>query len=196
MTLCLVFNHQLLTIINKPLKETTEQRTREGKGILGDIYVLDQAFKATIASNERILKSIAPDLKPEQQAVVEAELAKQQQIAAGIKPPNGAQPVTLGPGEPFSATFTVAFYFSLLLSMPLILYQLYMFVLPAFRPNERRVVLPLMAMIPVLSLLRVSFGFSVVLPAPVKFLQKGNSHQFNIMLQARLCCKFPVLSLA
>lgn len=196
MTLCLVFNHQLLTIINKPLKETTEQRTREGKGILGDIYVLDQAFKETVASNERILKSIAPDLKPEQQAVVEAELAKQQQIAAGIKPPNGAQPVTLGPGEPFSATFTVAFYFALLISMPLILYQLYMFVLPAFAPSERRVVLPLMAMIPVLFLIGVAFGYFVVLPAAVKFLQNFNSDQFNILLQARDYYKFAVLSLA
>ena len=53
-------------------------------------------------------------------------------------PPNGAQPVTLGPGEPFSATFTVAFYFSLLLSMPIILYQLYAFLIPAFSPEERR----------------------------------------------------------
>jgi sec-independent protein translocase protein TatC len=104
--------------------------------------------------------------------------------------------VTLGPGEPFSATFTVAFYFSLLISMPLILYQLYMFVLPAFSPNERRVVLPLMAMIPVLFLIGVSFGYFVVLPAAVKFLQNFNSDQFNILLQARDYYKFAVLSLA
>ena len=193
--LCLVFNHQLLTIINKPLKETTEQRTREGKGILGEIYVLDQAFKETVASNEKILKSIAPDLKPEQQAVLQAELAKQQQIAAKIKPPNGAQPVTLGPGEPFSATFTVAFYFALLISMPLILYQLYAFVLPAFSPEERKVALPLMLMIPVLFIAGVLFGYYLVLPAAVRFLQNFNSDQFNILLQAKDYYKFAVLTL-
>jgi sec-independent protein translocase protein TatC len=193
--LCLVFNHQLLTIINKPLKETTEQRTREGKGILGEIYVLDQAFKETVASNEKILKSIAPGLKPAQQAVLRAELAKQQEIAANIKPPNGAQPVTLGPGEPFSATFTVAFYFALLISMPLILYQLYAFVLPAFSPEERKVALPLMLMIPVLFIAGVLFGYYLVLPAAVRFLQNFNSDQFNILLQAKDYYKFAVLTL-
>jgi sec-independent protein translocase protein TatC len=193
--LCLVFNHQLLTIVNKPLKETTEKRTQEGKGVLGEIYVLDQAFKETVASNEKILKSIAPGLKPAQQAVLRAELAKQQEIAANIKPPNGAQPVTLGPGEPFSATFTVAFYFALLISMPLILYQLYAFVLPAFSPEERKVALPLMLMIPVLFIAGVLFGYYLVLPAAVRFLQNFNSDQFNILLQAKDYYKFAVLTL-
>jgi sec-independent protein translocase protein TatC len=193
--LCLVFNHQLLTIVNKPLKETTEKRTQEGKGVLGEIYVLDQAFKQVVASNERIFESVAPGLKPAQQALLRQELDKQAQIAAKIKPPNGAQPVTLGPGEPFSATFTVAFYFALLISMPLILYQLYAFVLPAFSPEERKVALPLMLMIPVLFIAGVLFGYYLVLPAAVRFLQNFNSDQFNILLQAKDYYKFAVLTL-
>jgi sec-independent protein translocase protein TatC len=193
--LCLVFNHQLLTIVNKPLEETTEKRTQQGKGILGEIYVLDQAFKQVVASNERIFKSVAPGLKPAQQALLRQELDKQAQIAAEIKPPNGAQPVTLGPGEPFSATFTVAFYFALLISMPLILYQLYAFVLPAFSPEERKVALPLMLMIPVLFIAGVLFGYYLVLPAAVRFLQNFNSDQFNILLQAKDYYKFAVLTL-
>ena len=64
--------------------------------------------------------------------------AGQKQRTDSLALPNGAQPVTLGPGEPFTATFTVAFYFSLLLSMPIILYQLYAFLIPAFSPEERR----------------------------------------------------------
>ena len=193
--LCLVFNHQILTIVNKPLKETTEQRTQEGKGILGEIYVLDQAFKDTVASNARVFRILGQNLKPAQRAALEAEIAKQKQIAAGIKPPNGAQPVTLGPGEPFSATFTVAFYFALLLSMPIILYQLYAFLIPAFSPEERRVAMPLMLMIPVLFIAGVLFGYFLVLPAAVRFLQNFNSDQFNILLQARDYYKFAVLTL-
>ena len=195
-TLCLVFNHQLLTIVNKPLQETTEQRTQEGKGILGEIYVLDQAFKATVASNARIFRILGQNLKPAQRAALAAELAKQQEIADGIKPPNGAQPVTLGPGEPFSATFTVAFYFALLLSMPVILYQLYAFLIPAFSPDERKVAVPLLLMIPVLFIAGVLFGYFLVLPAAVRFLQNFNSDQFNILLQARDYYKFAVLTLA
>jgi sec-independent protein translocase protein TatC len=198
-TVCLVFNHQLLSIINHPLKVTTEQRTQEGKGILGEIYLANQAIRVQQQSNAEIFKAItAPGsgVKPEVRAEVQAQIDRQAKSAATLKGPDGSQPVTLGPGEPFSATFTVAFYFSLLISMPLILYQLYMFVLPAFSPNERRVVLPLMAMIPVLFLIGVSFGYFVVLPAAVKFLQNFNSDQFNILLQARDYYKFAVLSLA
>jgi sec-independent protein translocase protein TatC len=193
--LCLVFNHQLLTIINKPLKETTEQRTREGKGILGEIYVLNSAVKQLQASDEQIYRILGSSIKPAQRAALEAQIAKQREEVSKLQGPNGAQPVTLGPGEPFSATFTVAFYFALLISMPLILYQLYAFVIPAFSPEERKVALPLMLMIPVLFVAGVLFGYFLVLPAAVRFLQNFNSDQFNILLQAKDYYKFAVLTL-
>ena len=193
--LCLVFNHQLLTIINKPLKETTEQRTREGKGILGEIYVLNKTVRELQASNARLYRSLASRLTPAQRAEMENTITAQNALVSKLQGPNGAQPVTLGPGEPFSATFTVAFYFALLISMPLILYQLYAFVLPAFSPEERKVALPLMLMIPVLFIAGVLFGYYLVLPAAVRFLQNFNSDQFNILLQAKDYYKFAVLTL-
>jgi sec-independent protein translocase protein TatC len=195
-TVCMVFNHQLLEVVNHPLKVTTEKRTEEGKGILGEIFVANRTIRGVQASNERIFRAIAPTLEPAQRALVERELAGQARDIAQLKSPQGSQPVTLGPGEPFSATFTVAFYFSLLIAMPLILYQLYAFILPAFSPGERRVALPLMSMIPVLFIIGVAFGYFVVLPAAVRFLQNFNSDQFNILLQARDYYKFAVLSLA
>jgi sec-independent protein translocase protein TatC len=198
-TVCMVFNHQLLEVVNHPLKVTTEKRTEEGKGILGQIYIADQTLRVLKDSNAQIVKAITgpgSGVKPEVRAVVAAQLARQDRQFKKLKSPQGSQPVTLGPGEPFSATFTVAFYFSLLIAMPLILYQLYAFVLPAFSPGERRVALPLMSMIPVLFIIGVAFGYFVVLPAAVRFLQNFNSDQFNILLQARDYYKFAVLSLA
>ena len=53
-----------------------------------------------------------------------------------------------------------------------------------------------MLMIPVLFITGVAFGYFVVLPAAVRFLQNFNSDQFNILLQARDYYKFAVLSLA
>jgi sec-independent protein translocase protein TatC len=193
---CLVFNHQLLRIVNHPLKETTEKRTQQGKGILGEIYVANKAIRELQASNARLFRSLEPGLESAQRATIEATIAQQKRIVAQLKGPEGSQPVTLGPGEPFSATFTVAFYFALLISMPLILYQLYAFIVPAFSPHERRVAVPLMAMIPVLFIVGVVFGYFVVLTAAVRFLQNFNSDQFNILLQARDYYKFAVLSLA
>ena len=52
--LCLVFNHQILTIINKPLQETTQKRTEEGKGILGQVYLLTKTMQENQASTDAI----------------------------------------------------------------------------------------------------------------------------------------------
>lgn len=197
---CVAFNHKLLSVVNHPLEQTTQKRTQEGKGILGQIYVGHRTLReldASYAHSLRLLSGPDSGLKPAVRQALTAEVARQRVILAGLpKGPEGSQPVTLGPGEPFSATLTVAFYFALLISMPLVLYQLYAFVLPAFSPNERRIAIPLMAMIPVLFIIGVAFGYFVVLPAAVKFLQNFNSDQFNVLLQARDYYKFAVLSLA
>src|SRR3978361_1635263 len=61
--------------------------------------------------------------------------------------PHGIQPITLGPAEPFIATFKNAGYAALLLALPIVLYELYAFLLPAFSPRERRFALPLLLMV-------------------------------------------------
>ena len=98
--------------------------------------------------------------------------------------------MTLGPCEPLTATLTVALYFALVLALPLILFELYGFVLPAFSPRERRVVVPLLISVPFLFAAGVAFGYLVVLPAAVRFLQNFNSSQFNVMVQASQYYKF------
>ena len=45
--------------------------------------------------------------------------------------PQGDNPVTLGIGEPFTTTITVSLYFALVVSLPVILFELYGFILPA-----------------------------------------------------------------
>ena len=49
--------------------------------------------------------------------------------------PEGFTPITLGVAEPFTTTLTVAAYSAILISLPMLLYQLYAFVLPAFSPT-------------------------------------------------------------
>jgi sec-independent protein translocase protein TatC len=93
--------------------------------------------------------------------------------------------VTLGVSEPFTATFKVAAYAALLLILPILLYQAYAFVLPAFSPSERSVALPLMMLVPFLFLAGVAFAYFLALPAAIRFLQNFNANQFNILIQAR-----------
>ena len=95
------------------------------------------------------------------------------------------QPITLGVTEPFMTTLTVAAYAAILISMPIILYELYAFVLPAFSPGERKVATPLLLTVPFLFIAGVVFSYFVVIPAALKFLIHFNEHQFNLQIRAR-----------
>lgn len=195
---CFAFNNTFLDLVGQPLADTTEQRTSEGKGPLGQIYLAQKGARALAQQNIRVFTGIAQDTKADAslRALARVELANAKKILAGLPnapPPN--KPVTLGVGEPFITTATVALYFALLLSGPIILWQLYGFLLPAFSPEERRIALPLMSMIPILFAIGVVFGFFVVLPAATNFLQNFNSDAFNVLVQAKDYYKFAALVL-
>jgi sec-independent protein translocase protein TatC len=100
-------------------------------------------------------------------------------------PLDGRKPITLGVAEPFMTTFTLSAYAAILIAMPVVLYQLYAFILPAFTPGERRVAMPLLMMIPFLFIGGVVFGYYVVLPAALKFLLHFNTDQFRVEIRAR-----------
>jgi sec-independent protein translocase protein TatC len=101
------------------------------------------------------------------------------------KPLHGKQPITLGVAEGFTTTLTVVAYAALVISLPVILYQLYAYVLPAFTPHEARVARPLLLMVPLLFVGGAAFGYFLVLPAATKFLLHFNSGEFNTQIRAR-----------
>jgi len=105
------------------------------------------------------------------------------------------EPITLSPAEAFTTTLTVSAYFAVLISLPVILYQLYAFVLPAFTPKEKRVAKPLLALVPVLFIAGVVFGFFVVIPAALEFLLDFNTDQFQNEIRARDYYSFLALTL-
>jgi sec-independent protein translocase protein TatC len=99
--------------------------------------------------------------------------------------PEGIEPITLGPAEAFYTTLTNAAYAALVISLPVILYQLYAFVLPAFSPTEKRVALPLLLLVPVLFIAGVVFCYFVVLTPALDFLLNFNADEFNTQVRAR-----------
>jgi sec-independent protein translocase protein TatC len=99
--------------------------------------------------------------------------------------PKGIEPITLGPAEAFYTTLTNAAYAALLISLPVILYQLYAFVLPAFSPTEKRVALPLLLLVPVLFIAGVVFCYFIVLTPALDFLLNFNADEFNTQVRAR-----------
>jgi sec-independent protein translocase protein TatC len=107
------------------------------------------------------------------------------EIVGGPLPDNHDQLITFGVTEPFTTTLTVSVYGALVLALPVLLFQLYAYVLPAFSKAERRVVLPILLLFPVLFLAGIAFAYFVVMPAAVSFLLNFNDSQFNIQVRAR-----------
>jgi sec-independent protein translocase protein TatC len=99
--------------------------------------------------------------------------------------PEGKEPVTLGPAEAFSTTLMNAAYFALIIAAPVILYQIYAFILPAFSPAERRVATPLLILVPILFIAGVVFCYFVVLTPALHFLLNFNSDEFNTQVRAK-----------
>jgi sec-independent protein translocase protein TatC len=211
--ICYWQNHWLLETVNKPLQST---QNLDGKKRSNDPLEESARFqirsgeaqKATAAAlrtESQVMAGLAadPSLKPAvrvkaRQASRQLEQAAVAQATAYAAVPTnrGRQPITLGVTEPFVTTFTVAAYAALLLSLPLILWQAYAFVLPAFSPAERRVALPLMIMVPFLFLCGVAFGYFVALPRAINFLQNFNDQSFDILIRAADYYKFSVVLLA
>jgi sec-independent protein translocase protein TatC len=101
------------------------------------------------------------------------------------KPLHGKQPITFGVAEAFTTTLTVTAYAALVISLPVILYQAYAYILPAFTPKEANVARPLLLMIPLLFIGGAAFGYFLVVPAATKFLLHFNADEFNTQIRAR-----------
>jgi sec-independent protein translocase protein TatC len=107
------------------------------------------------------------------------------EIASRPLPDNHERLITFGITEPFTTTLTVSVYGAIVLSLPVVLYQLYSYVLPAFSAAERRVILPILLMFPFLFVAGIAFAYFVVMPAAVSFLLNFNDNQFNVQVRAR-----------
>jgi len=195
--LCFWQNHRLLRLIDDPLSRQTQQQVRAGQGPLGATYQV-QVSARDVAAQLRTVVGVVESERHDRTTVrvlghVQDRLARD--VAALSTPPRGNRPVTLGIGEPFTTTLTVTLLFALILSLPVLLWQAYGFVMPAFAPGQRREMRPLLAAIPLLFVTGVAFGYFVVLPAALHFFQNFNSDQFNVLVQANQYYKFAATTL-
>lgn len=78
--------------------------------------------------------------------------------------------VFLAPTEAFWAEMKVAFFCGLLISLPVLLHQVWKFVAPGLHPNERQYGFPFVILSFVFFLIGVAFALVVVLPFAIGFL--------------------------
>jgi sec-independent protein translocase protein TatC len=195
--LCLWQNDRILHVMNRSLEHATQFK-KNSKDPFEQSAKYDATLKAMSQRAKDFADAAARDegLSPATQAAAQ-NLARAADTAVRAAPAvSGRRPVTLGVGEPFTATVRVAAWAALLFSLPILLYQAYAFVLPAFSPRERQVALPMMLLAPFLFIAGVVFAYYMVLPNAIRFLQNFNDDSFDILLQARDYYSFSIMVLA
>jgi sec-independent protein translocase protein TatC len=94
------------------------------------------------------------------------------------------QLITLSPTEPFFTTLKVTFWAAILVALPVWLYQVYAFVIPAVADQPRRIALAVTGGLAGLFAGGVAFGYFVVLPVALNFLTGFGGDTFNTQLRA------------
>jgi sec-independent protein translocase protein TatC len=110
------------------------------------------------------------------------------------QPLEGRIPTTLGVAEPFMTSFMVSLYAALCVALPVIVWQLWMFLAPAFEDNDQKLVARLGILGTLLFVGGILFSYFVVLPAATPFLLGFDSAQYIIQIRARDYYSFVALT--
>jgi len=191
---CFYFNHALLKVLNRALPETRQNNANHISGLTRDQVNASRDLSALAKDFQGLAGS--PNLSQRDRQLLASAAAHAQATSKALPQSTPKRlPITIGVGEPFTTTLTVAAYFALLFALPVLIYEGYAFVIPALNPEERRIALPVMAVAPLLFLTGVAFAYLVVLPPAVHFLQGYNSENFDILVQAKTYYSFEILTM-
>jgi sec-independent protein translocase protein TatC len=191
---CYWQNNTLLNLLNRALPPATQTGSNKIGGLTRDNA--DAGKDLARAGKAFLSLSTSPGQSVADRAAFAAAANDLQQAAKALPRKNPKnQPITIGVGEAFTTTLTVCFYAAILLTLPLLLYEIYAFVVPALSDTERRVATPIVIAAPALFVAGVVFTYFIVLPAAVKFLQGYNSNQFDNLVQAKPLYSFQVLTM-
>ena len=93
----------------------------------------------------------------------------------------GGELIAIGTASPVIATLKLSFYLSLIIAMPVVLYQLWAFVAPGLYRKEKRFAFPLVGTSIVLFYVGIAFAYFVVFPLVFGFLASFTPDTVNYM---------------
>ncbi|HYT50961.1 MAG TPA: twin-arginine translocase subunit TatC [Gaiellaceae bacterium] len=102
---------------------------------------------------------------------------------------------TFGVTEPFLTSLRVSFYAGFALALPVLLWQLWGFLAPAFEEAHQRVVAGFVALATALFAGGMVFAYFVVLPPALRFLTNYDNEIFNIQIRARDYLSFATVTI-
>jgi sec-independent protein translocase protein TatC len=123
--------------------------------------------------------------------------AIQDEILTWLKEPlpDDKELITLGVTEPFFTTVKVSFYAGFALALPVLLWQLWSFLAPAFEEHSQRIVAGFVAVATVLFAGGLAFAYLVVFPKALGFLTTYNEDLFAIQIRADYYFSFVTLGI-
>jgi sec-independent protein translocase protein TatC len=92
--------------------------------------------------------------------------------------------VVLAVGEQFKIAVTISFWAAVIVALPVLFYQLYAYVIPAFNPDRSARTWPLLILVPSLFICGAVFSYLVVIPAAAKFLLQFDSNLYLVQPRA------------
>jgi len=191
---CFWQNKRLLAWLAAPVDKVLNAQAKKGLGPAGQSSEITQALRGIDKAAKQYAANVCTGASGSNACRSVAKFsAHVHHAVAAVRSVPADTLYTFTPGEPFTISVTVAMYFSVLIAMPVILYQLYAFVLPAFSPRERAVATPILLAVPVLLVGGAAFGYYIVLPAATHFLLGFNASHFNVIVQANSYYPFAAL---
>jgi len=95
------------------------------------------------------------------------------------------KPVTFSPVEPFTTSIWISLWAAFLLALPVVLWQVWAFLAPAFEEHRQRSIMLVVAFATALGLGGIAFGYWVVLTPAIQFLTNYDSSHYHILVRAR-----------
>jgi sec-independent protein translocase protein TatC len=100
-------------------------------------------------------------------------------------PHDRQQLITFGVAEPFLTSFKISLMAGIALAFPILLWQLWSFLAPAFEESSQRIVALFVGFSSVLLACGIAFGYWLVLPQALKFLTHYDDQLYEIKIRAR-----------
>ncbi len=98
--------------------------------------------------------------------------------------PDDKDLTTLGVTEPFTTSIKVSFYAAIVLAFPVLLWQVWSFLAPAFEEHVQRVVAVFVAIATGLLACGLAFAYFVVLPKALDFLTNYDEELYTTQIRA------------
>jgi sec-independent protein translocase protein TatC len=113
----------------------------------------------------------------------------------GPLPEDRKRLITFGVAEPFLTSFKISLIVGIGLSLPVLLWQLWSFLAPAFEEGSQRIVATFVVFSTFLLVAGVAFAYYVVLPKALHFLTHYDDSLYHIEIRARDYFSFTLLVL-